>query len=70
MANVTYRRLEGSGEYGIFDRNYMLGKTTEHELRYTLALCENDLNSGLGVGEYGKALERLRASILDALGVA
>lgn len=70
MAKITYRKLEGStGEYGIFDRNYMLGKTTEGELRYTLGLCEKDLSNGLGVGEYGESLRKLRASILEALEV-
>lgn len=70
MAKITYRKLEGSnGNYGIFDRNYMLGTTTEGELRYTLDLCEKDLSNGLGVGEYGESLRKLRASILEALEV-
>lgn len=68
MAEVKYRKLEGQpGIYGIFDRNYMLGTCTEGELRHTLNLCEKSLSSGLSLGEYGKKLEKLRASILDGL---
>lgn len=71
MAKIVYRKLEGRlGVYGIFDRNYMLGTTTDDELRYTLDLCEKDLAGGLGVGEYGESLRKLRASILEALEVA
>ena len=68
MSDVKYRKLEGSsGIYGIFNRNYMLGTCTESDLRYTLDLCEKDLASGLGVGEYGEKLAKLRASILEGL---
>lgn len=68
MAEVKYRKLEGRpGVYGIFDRNYMLSTCTEEDLRHTLDMCEKDLSSGLGVGEYGKSLEKLRASILEGL---
>lgn len=68
MAEVKYRRLEGQpGIYGMFDRNYMLGTCTEEDLRHTLGLCEKNLSSGLSLGEYGKKLEKLKASILDGL---
>ena len=65
---IKYRKLEGSNsEYGIFNRNYMIKTCTEDDLRYTLDLCEKDLADGLGVGEYGESLRKLRASILEAL---
>ena len=67
---IKYRKLEGqAGTYGIFNRNYMIKTCTEDDLRYTLGLCEKDLATGLGVGEYGESLRRLRASILEALEV-
>lgn len=70
MEKITYRKIEGLvGTYGVFSRNYMIRTTTEDDLRYTLGLCEKDLASGLGVGEYGESLRRLRASILEALEV-
>ena len=69
MSEVKYRKLQGQpGIYGIYSRsNYMIRTCTESDLRYTLDLCEKDLASGLGVGEYGKSLEKLRASILEGL---
>ena len=68
MANIKYRKLaDRPGIYGMFDRNYMLGTCTEDEMRYTLDMCERDLSSGLSLGEYGKSLARLRASILEGL---
>ena len=69
MSDVKYRKLEGQPSiYGIFSRtNYMISTCTESDLRHTLDLCEKDLASGLGVGEYGKSLEKLRASILEGL---
>lgn len=71
MADVKYRKLEGSsGIYGIYDRNYMIGTCTESEMRYTLSMCDKDLSSGLSLGEYGKKLEKLRASIIEGLEVS
>ena len=72
MSDVKYRKLEGRpGVYGIYSStNYMIRTCTESDLRYTLDLCEKDLSSGLGVGEYGKKLEKLRVAILEGLEVS
>lgn len=64
---IKYRKLEGSTDYGIFNRNYMIRKTTEADLRHTLALCEDGLASGHLSGDMVKSYEKLRASILEGL---